>query len=81
MKTLQLQEVKAHFSGLVDEVARGEEILVTRHGRPAAMLVPVEKWEHLTGRVPALVDLLLAFPGGPEDVPPRNRVPLRDVDL
>jgi prevent-host-death family protein len=36
-------KAKTHFSDLLDRVSRGEKITITRHGVPAAMLVPVEE--------------------------------------
>jgi prevent-host-death family protein len=38
-------EAKTHLSELLDRVARGEKITITRHGVPAALLVPVEEKE------------------------------------
>lgn len=35
-------EAKAKFSELLDRVGRGEEIVITRDGKPAARLVPTE---------------------------------------
>lgn len=34
---------KTHFSQLLDRVAKGEEITITRHDRPVARLVPAER--------------------------------------
>lgn len=34
-------EAKTHLSELLDRVAKGEEITITRHGNPVARLVPV----------------------------------------
>jgi prevent-host-death family protein len=34
-------EAKTHLSMLLDRVENGERITITRHGAPAAMLVPV----------------------------------------
>lgn len=34
-------EAKTHLSELLDRVGKGETITITRHGVPAAMLVPV----------------------------------------
>ena len=34
-------EAKTHLSALLDRVAKGEKITITRHGIPAALLVPV----------------------------------------
>jgi prevent-host-death family protein len=36
-------EAKTHLSELLDRVREGEKITITRHGVPAAMLVPVEE--------------------------------------
>jgi prevent-host-death family protein len=34
-------DAKTHLAELLDRVTRGEKITITRHGVPAAMLVPV----------------------------------------
>jgi prevent-host-death family protein len=34
-------EAKTHLSRLLDQVERGETIVITRHGRPVAQLAPV----------------------------------------
>ncbi len=34
-------EAKTHLAALLDRVAQGERITITRHGIPAALLVPV----------------------------------------
>jgi len=41
MKTVPVYEAKTRLSALLDAVAAGEEITITRNGHPAAMLVPV----------------------------------------
>lgn len=33
-------EAKTHLAQLLDAVEKGERVLITRHGKPAAMLVP-----------------------------------------
>ena len=46
MKTLSLSEAKAKLSGLVDEVSRrDEEVVITKNGRPAAVLVSADEYE------------------------------------
>jgi antitoxin YefM len=46
MKMLPLAEVKAKLSHLVDRVAKtDEEILITRNGRPVAILVSLDEYE------------------------------------
>lgn len=42
MVTVSLAQAKAHLSALLDRVEGGEEVLITRHGRPVAHLTPVE---------------------------------------
>ena len=46
MKTLPLSVAKAKLSGLVEEIQRrGEEVVITRNGRPAAVLVSPDEYE------------------------------------
>jgi prevent-host-death family protein len=41
MRTVGSYEAKTHLPNLLQLVARGEKITITRHGLPVAMLVPV----------------------------------------
>lgn len=41
METIGAFEAKTHLSELLQRAERGEEITITRHGRPVARLVPV----------------------------------------
>ncbi len=41
MKTVGAYEAKTHLAQLLDEVANGGSITITRHGSPVAQLVPV----------------------------------------
>jgi prevent-host-death family protein len=36
-------DAKTHFSELLERVAAGEQITITRHGAPIARLVPVDR--------------------------------------
>ena len=40
MTSISCYEARTHFSALLDQVARGKKILITRRGRPAALLTP-----------------------------------------
>lgn len=42
MKTVGSYEAKTHLARLLEEVAKGETITVTKHGVPVAMIVPAE---------------------------------------
>ena len=62
---LSVQEIgafaaKTHFAALLERVARGETITITRHGTPVARLVPVAAAADLDRRKDA-VERLKAF--------------------
>jgi prevent-host-death family protein len=40
MREVQASEAKTHLPQLLDDVEHGETIIITRHGRPIARLVP-----------------------------------------
>jgi prevent-host-death family protein len=40
MRQIQSSEAKARLSELLDQVERGETIVITRHGQPVARIVP-----------------------------------------
>ena len=40
MREIQASEAKAHLPQLLDDVERGETLIITRHGRPIARIVP-----------------------------------------
>ena len=42
MQSIGAYEAKTHLPRLLDRVARGESLTITRHGQPVARLVPVE---------------------------------------
>ena len=41
MKHVGIFEAKTHLSSLLDEVEKGGEVTITRHGKPVAKLVQV----------------------------------------
>jgi len=40
MREIQAANAKTHLPQLLDAVERGETIVITRHGRPVARLIP-----------------------------------------
>jgi prevent-host-death family protein len=40
MNSIGLFDAKTHLSALLERVAQGEEITITKHGVPVALLVP-----------------------------------------
>jgi prevent-host-death family protein len=74
MREIQASEAKARLATLLDEVERGETIVITRHGKPIARIVPesgspqmkiervmaeIEEFRKTMPRIP-LEDILLA---------------------
>lgn len=41
MRIVNIHEAKTEFSKLIEAVAHGEEIVIAKAGKPAAMLVPM----------------------------------------
>lgn len=62
MATVGAFEAKTHFSALLERVAQGEEIVITRHGRPVARLMPAARVED--ERVARAIDQLKALRQG-----------------
>lgn len=40
MEVIGSFEAKTHWSALLDRVAHGQEIIITKHGKPVARLIP-----------------------------------------
>lgn len=80
MREIQLREAKATLSAVVDDAARGEPSVITRHGRPEAVIVGMAEWERLN-RVPSFGYLLMSAPLEEGDLPERSQKPLRDADF
>ena len=57
MKSVNIHQAKTHLSRLVEEAARGEEIVIAKAGKPMVRLVPITTAEgsrplgSLAGRV------------------------------
>jgi len=55
-RSIPASEFKAKCLALLDAVANGESLVVTKRGKPVAQVVPVEKPPSLIGTVEYLVD-------------------------
>ena len=62
MRTLRLRDAKATFSAVVEAAERGEATTITKHGRPAAVVISHAEWTKLKNTVPSFADMLLAIP-------------------
>lgn len=80
MREIQLTQAKATLSAVIEGAKRGEPAVITRHGKPEAVVVSYAEWERLS-RVPSFARLLMSAPFEPGDIAPRETDGLRDVDL
>jgi antitoxin Phd len=80
VREIQLKDAKATLSAVVDQAIAGEPAIITRHGRKQAVIMSFEDYERLS-RVPSFGQLLAAFPGNEDDIPPRISRPARKVAL
>lgn len=48
MEAVNIHEAKTHFSKLVDRVMQGEEIMVSKAGKPVIKLVPLTNKRKIT---------------------------------
>lgn len=80
MKSLHLREAKASFSTVVEAAEHGEPTIITKHGEPAAMVVPIADGRRLyPAEQPSFAEFLLSFPGSLETE--RDQTSLRGVEL
>jgi antitoxin YefM len=64
MKTLSLAEARQHFSEVVNDVeTHHDHVMVTKNGKPAAMIVSVYEWEQMEDTI-----FWLSQPGIHEDL-------------
>jgi len=55
-ETVNVHAAKTHLSRLLERVARGEEIIIARAGKPIARLSPITAAERPLGFVRASID-------------------------
>jgi prevent-host-death family protein len=80
MREIPLKDAKAKLSAVVDDAVRGDEFVITRHGRKEAVIVSWETWRRLSN-VPSFARLLAAAPLEEGDLPERDRTPMRNSAL
>ncbi len=81
-KTVPVREFRSRLADLLDEVAdRREHVTVTRRGRPAAVLVPVDEYEALEETAEILSDegTLEALRRGLDELAADDVIPLEQV--
>ena len=76
MKNIQLRDAKANLSAVIDEATQGKASVITRHGRPEAVVLGYNEWKKLSS-APSFGRLLMSAPLEPGDLPARSRKGLR----
>lgn len=71
VQEIQLRDAKATLSAVIDQARQGEPSIITRHGRPEAVILSFEEWQRLS-QVPSFGRLLMEARLGSEDLPERR---------
>jgi prevent-host-death family protein len=80
VREIQLRDAKSSLSAIVEEVSHGESAIITRHGKPTAVLMGYQEWQRLSN-IPSFARLLTSAPLDPGDLPERDQTPLRDFPV
>jgi antitoxin Phd len=82
-RSWSVQDAKNRFSEVV-AAARREPQMVTKHGKPAVVVIDVTEFERLRSleqaAIPSFAELLLAIPQDDGEFP-REDLELRDVEF
>ncbi len=81
-RTVPVRELRSNLSELLDDVAdRRDHVLVTRNGRPAAVLVPIDEYEALeeTSEILSDPDALAALEAGLAEISRDETVTLEEL--
>lgn len=82
-----LQDAKNKFSEVVNAACAGAPQVVTRRGRPTAVVLSMHDYENFLERskapVPSFAEFLLSMPteGDAEETAPRQEIALREVEF
>jgi prevent-host-death family protein len=73
METVGSYEAKTHLPKLLDKVAKGEKITITKHGIPVALLVPADSEKKKDVR--AVIEEMIEFRKGNK----LDGIPIREL--
>ena len=81
-KSWQLQDAKNRFSELVERALKEGPQTVTRHGKPAVVIISAAEYEKTQAPQKSLIELLRECPEDlGEIVRPRDRLPARNISF
>ncbi|MDZ5645568.1 type II toxin-antitoxin system prevent-host-death family antitoxin [Nitrospirillum sp. BR 11828] len=77
MSTVGAFEAKTHLAALLDRVEAGEEVIITRHGRPVARLSPIDGGKDIASAKAAATALTALR----HSIAARNQAPFTAAEL
>ena len=80
MKEVKLRDAETSLAALVEDAARGNTSIITRDGKPAAVLLGIDEWNRVR-QIPSFGSFLGSAPLEPGDLDPRDPTPLCNPDL
>ena len=81
-KSWQLQDAKNRFSEVVERAMKEGPQTVTRHGKPAVIIISAAEYEKSQNPRKSLIELLRECPEDlGEVVRPRDRLPARNISF
>lgn len=81
MQTMLLREAKENLSKVVDQALDGDPVLITRRGKPQAVVLSWAEYERLTKEVPSFGWLISHPPQGFDEIPERDTTPPRTAEF
>jgi prevent-host-death family protein len=80
MREKQRRDAKAAPSAAVEQAVQAEPSVITRRGKPAAVVLGYDEWHRLS-RLPSFGQLLMSLPLEDESLLDRDQRPLPDGDF
>jgi len=66
--------------GLIDKAMAGDEVVITRHGKPQAVVIGFDDWQRLN-KVPSFGQLLMSAPVDLDEFVVRDTRPMRAIEF
>lgn len=80
MREIELRDAKENFSALIDQAVEGEPSIITRQGKPQAVVLSHTEWERLSN-APSFGRLLMSAPANLAEVALRDPSSPRSGDV
>ncbi len=81
MHTMLLRDAKENLSKVIDQALDGDPVLITRRGKPQAVVLSWTEYERLTNEVPSFGWLMSHPPQALEEIQERDTSPPRTPEF